>query len=110
MCKVLYLCGDTMAAQKILAEEVVSVSEMRKHPMDFFADHLVAVLNNNQVAGYMVGRDLFETMYSMIAQIQNQGEFPARFHPSSTQLRKLVEGSTKYLESAQEKDLGTFVE
>jgi antitoxin YafN len=49
-----------MSTQRILAEQTVSVTEMRKHPTDYFTDHPIAVLNRNQTEGYMLGKELFE--------------------------------------------------
>ena len=76
-----------MTIQRILAEETVSVSEMRKHPADFFTDHPIAVLNKNQPIGYMLGKEPFESMVDLIRQLQPQETFTARFQPSATQLK-----------------------
>lgn len=100
----------TMVKQRILAEEVVSISEMRKHPTDFFTDHPVAVLNRNQTEGYMVGRELFESMMDLIRQIQPSETFTARFQPSVSHLKLIASGSAQFLANAKEEDLGNFVE
>ena len=99
-----------MATQRIMAEETVSVTEMRKHPTDFFTDHPIAVLNRNQTEGYMVGRELFENMVDLIRQLQPQETFTARFQPSATKLKALAAGSRQYLATAKEEELGDFVE
>ncbi|MEJ2405725.1 MAG: type I toxin-antitoxin system antitoxin YafN [Candidatus Thiodiazotropha sp.] len=99
-----------MAIQRILAEEAVSVSEMRKHPTDFFTDHPIAVLNKNQTAGYMVGKELFETMVDLIRQLQPQETVTAKFQPTAAQLKAVTSGSAKLLASINEDELGEFVE
>ena len=99
-----------MAIQRILAEEAVSVSEMRKHPTDFFTDHPIAVLNKNQTAGYMVGKELFESMVDLIRQLQPQETITARFQPSVAQLKAVTTGTAQFLASASEEELGEFVE
>lgn len=99
-----------MAKQRILAEETVSITEMRSHPADFFTDHPIAVLNKNQTAGYMLGKELFESMVDLIRQLQPQETFTARFQPSLTQLKAITDGSAQYLASAKEEELGEIVE
>lgn len=99
-----------MATQRILAEEMVSVSEMRKHPTDFFTDHPIAVLNKNQTAGYMVGKELFESMVDLIRQLHPEETFTAKFQPPVTQLKAVTAASAKFLASAKEKELEDFVE
>ena len=99
-----------MTTQRILAEEFVSVSEMRKHPADYFTDHPIAVMNKNQTAGYMVGKELFETMVDIIKQLQPQETFTAKFQPSITQLKAATKGSSEFLATAKEEELGDFIE
>jgi len=99
-----------MNTQRILAEETVSVTEMRKHPADYFTDHPIAVLSNNQTAGYMVGKELFESMISMIRQLNPSETFTAKFQPTATQLREISRGSAAYLSNEKIKDPGKFVE
>ena len=99
-----------MAIQRILAEETVSVTEMRKHPTDFFTDHPIAILNKNQTAGYMVGKELFETMVDLIRQLQPQESFTAAFQPSVTHLKAVTKGAAEFLVKANKEELGDFVE
>lgn len=59
----LYLKGRMM--QSILANTVVSVSELKKNPsavLNSANGYPVAVLNHNRVMGYMVPADVFEAM------------------------------------------------
>ncbi len=99
-----------MTTHRILAEEFVSVSEMRKHPADYFTDHPIAVMNKNQTAGYMVGKDLFESMVDLIKQLQPQETFTAKFQPSITQLKAATQGSSAFLATAKKEELGDFIE
>ncbi len=99
-----------MKTHRILAEEFVSVSEMRKHPADYFTDHPIAVMNKNQTAGYMVGKELFESMVDLIKQLQPQETFSAKFQPSISQLRAATKGSSEFLATAGDDELGDFVE
>lgn len=51
--------------QNILANTVVSVSELKKNPSAVLSSadgYPVAVLNHNRVVGYMVPADVFEAM------------------------------------------------
>ena len=99
-----------MATQRIVAEHVVSVTEMRKRPTEFFTDHPVAVLNKNQAAGYMVGKELFESMVDLIRQLQPQETRVAQFQPSASQLKAITTASAQFLASAREKELEDFAE
>ncbi len=99
-----------MTKQRILTEETVSVTEMRKHPADFFTDHPIAVLSNNQAMGYMVGKELFESMIDLIRQLQPQETFTAKFQPSASQLKELTAASAQFLATAKEEELGNFSE
>jgi len=99
-----------MAIQRILAENTVSVSEMRKHPADFFTNQPVAVLSKNQPLGYMVGKELFESMVDLLRQHQPQETFTARFQPNIGQLKAVATSSSQFLISAKEDELGNFAE
>lgn len=109
-----------MATQRILAEETVSVSEMRKHPADFFTDRPIAVLNKNQAVGYMAGKELFESMVDLIRQLQPQETFTAKFQPSASQLKVIAAASNgteaikssepmNYLDSIQQEILDSLL-
>lgn len=99
-----------MITQRILTENTISVTEMRKRPNDYFTDEPIAVLSNNQPVGYMLGRELFETMVDLLRQQQPQGTFTAQFQPNVNQLKAATVASAQFLNSATETDLGDFVE
>ena len=99
-----------MTTHRTLAEEFVSVSEMRKHPEDYFTDRPIAVMNNNQTAGYMVGKELFESMVDLIKQLQPQEVFSAKFQPSLAQLKAATKGSYEFFSNAKEEGVGDFIE
>ncbi len=101
---------EYMATHRILAEEFVSVSEMRKHPADYFTDRPIAVMNKNQTAGYMVGKELFESMVDLIKQLQPQEEFTAKFQPFLTQLKAATKGSYEFFANAKEEEPEDFIE
>lgn len=51
--------------QNVLADRVVSVSELKKNPSTVMRDAQegpIAVLNNNRIMGYLISVDVFETM------------------------------------------------
>lgn len=59
--------------QNILAEVVVSVSELKKNPSATLADaggRPVAVLNHNRVMGYMVPVALYEAMMERLDDLE----------------------------------------
>lgn len=39
-----------MKTHKILADETISVSELRKNPGQYFTDHAIAVLSSNRLS------------------------------------------------------------
>ena len=119
-----------MATRQILAEETVSVSEIRKHPIGYFTDHPVAVLDKNQLIGYMIGKEHFESMVDLIRQtqalenysatIRPQEDYSATIRPSATQPKTIAASSnaieiTKsgepldYLTSIQQKTLDSLL-
>jgi hypothetical protein len=67
-------------------------------------------LSNNQAVGYMVGKELFESMVDRLRQLQPQETFTATFRPSASQLKELAETSATLIASTQEEDLGKFTE
>lgn len=51
---------DIKATHTILADETVSVSELKKSPSQYFTDHAIAVLSNNRPTGYVIGAAAYE--------------------------------------------------
>jgi len=99
-----------MPINKILAEDTVSVSELRKNPGDYFLDRPVAAMKSNQAIGYMVGADLFEKMVQIIEQSQQEKSILGKFRPTTVQLKKITKASAQFLQNASDEDLGQFIE
>lgn len=60
--------------RRILAEQTVSITELRKNPAQYFIDEPVVVLSKNKPVGYMLSAKLFETIVDMLEKqpISNQ--------------------------------------
>jgi len=58
----------------ILAEQTVSITELRKNPAQYFIDEPVVVLSKNKPVGYMLSAKLFETIVDMLEKqpVSNQ--------------------------------------
>ena len=93
-----------MSVQLILAEKTVSVSELRKKPMDYFIDEPVAVLSNNKTAGYMVSAAVYEQMVRLIESKSQSSQF----RPSSVRLATIASLGAEQLLTASEKELADF--
>ncbi len=52
--------------RRILAEQTVSITELRKNPAQYFIDEPVVVLSKNKPVGYMLSAKLFETIVDML--------------------------------------------
>ncbi len=99
-----------MSTQTILADETVSISELRKKPQEYFTDHAIAVLSNNRTAGYVIGAEAYETLLMILRQSQQLETFEGRFRPTAERLREITEKGAKLLENATEEQLGSFSE
>jgi len=99
-----------VSTQTILADETVSISELRKKPQEYFTDHAIAVLSNNRTAGYVIGAEAYETLLMMLRQSQQIETFEGRFRPTAERLREITEKGAKLLENATEEQLGSFSE
>ena len=95
-----------MTIQTIYAEKTVSVTEVRKNPCQYFIEEPVAVLSNNKTAGYMVSKDMFESMLELIDSKLIQ----AKFRLSKDRLKELAALNEEYLLSASDDDLNEFIE
>lgn len=54
--------------RRILAEQTVSVTELRKNPAQYFIDEPVVVLSKNKPVGYMLSAKLFESIVDMLGK------------------------------------------
>jgi Phd_YefM. len=54
--------------RRILAEQTVSVTELRKNPAQYFIDEPVVVLSKNKPVGYMISAKLFENIVDMLGK------------------------------------------
>ncbi|GMR20984.1 MAG: type I toxin-antitoxin system antitoxin YafN [Gammaproteobacteria bacterium] len=99
-----------VSTQTILADETVSISELRKKPKEYFTDHAIAVLSNNRTAGYVIGAEAYETLLMILRQSQQLETFEGRFRPTAERLREITEKGAKLLENATEEQLGSFSE
>lgn len=60
--------------RRILAEQTVSITELRKNPAQYFIDEPVVVLSKNKPVGYMLSAKLYETIVGMLEKqpVSNQ--------------------------------------
>lgn len=99
-----------MSTQAILAEKAVSVTELRKNPLQYFSEEPVVVLSHNKAAGYMVSPELFEKLVRAAEALQAQQGFKASFRPSSARLSEIAATGDKLLQTATDEDLEDFTE
>lgn len=99
-----------MSTHKILAEEMVSVSELRKNPSQYFTNSPVAVMSHNKTAGYIIGAELFEKMMMIIEQSQRDKTIIGQFRPSAARLKQITEESERFLQRVSDEELGHFSE
>jgi antitoxin StbD len=72
--------------QSVLADRVVGVSELKKNPHALMRDAQegpIAVLNNNQIMGYLVSADVFEAMIERLDDMDLAELVCARRHEVS---------------------------
>ena len=99
-----------MATQAILAEKAVSVTELRKNPLQYFTDEPVVVLSHNKAAGYMVSPELFEKLVRAAEELQAKQGFKASFRPSGARLSEIAATGNERLQAATDEDLEDFTE
>jgi len=97
---------DIKATHTILADETVSVSELKKSPSQYFTNHAIAVLSNNRPTGYVIGAAAYEAMVTMLKQINQTETFQGEFCPTAEEMRKITAKGMELLENASEQDLG----
>lgn len=97
-----------MSTQAILAEQTVSITELRKNPNQYFKDEPVAVLANNKPAGYMISAALYEQMIKIMAQ--SSPTIAANFRPSKARLDEITRLGNELFENATDEDLRDFQE
>jgi antitoxin YafN len=91
-----------MPTQSIFAEKTVSISELRKKPIDYFIDEPVAVLSNNKTAGYMMSAELYEQMVRLLETTCKTSQF----RPSKARLNQIASNAANKLLSAGDDELG----
>lgn len=77
--------------RRILAEQTVSITELRKNPAQYFTDEPVAVLSKNKPVGYMVNEKLFETMVDQLEKLHASNLVGAHYRSAIEQLRAVVQ-------------------
>lgn len=97
-----------MTTQAILAEKVVSITDYRKNPSQYFLEEPVAVLSNNKPAGYVLGPELFEYLMKLLETQAKQAK--TQFRPTSARLQAIAHLGNELLANATEEDLGDFEE
>ncbi|MGS0737830.1 type II toxin-antitoxin system Phd/YefM family antitoxin [Pseudomonas sp. GG8] len=76
--------------QSVLADVVVSVSELKKNPSAVLSGAggaTVAVLNHNRVMGYMVPADVYEAMIERLDDLELAQVVKARIDGNETPVR-----------------------
>lgn len=97
---------NKMTRQVIFAEQVVSLSDYRKNPGQYFLEEPVAVLSKNKPAGYVMGPELFEQLMKALESLN--GEVQSQFRPARNRLEVIAKLGDKLLAEATEDELGEF--
>ena len=97
-----------MPAHPIFAEKTVSVTELRKHPSQFFLDEPVAVLSNNKTAGYVIGAELFEKIVQQLSSLPTTTT--ANFRPTAARLDAIAKSGVDTLLANEPEIQGEFEE
>lgn len=97
-----------MGTHAILAEQSVSITELRKNPAQYFTDQPVAVLSNNRPAGYLVGQDLFQELMKMVEHFERQRTVTGRMQLSVDRLREIGRHGADLLANASPEDMEEY--
>jgi len=97
-----------MTTHSILAEQTVSITELRKNPSQFFKAEPVAVLSNNKTVGYMISASLYEQMVQIMEQSSTSAT--AQFRPSKARMEAITGRGLALLQEASKEDLIDFKE
>ncbi len=97
-------------ANRIYAEQTVSMSDLRKKPAAYFLDEPVAVLSNNKPAGYTLSADLFEAMVTLLEEQQQQRSFVGQFRPTTERLQAMADQCAKRLQQPLTEEDFEFIE
>ena len=95
---------------RILVEQSVSITELRKNPMRYLCGEPVAVLSNNRPAGYMMSAETFERIMVALMERENGQAIAASFRPSSVELRDIASRGNSLLAHASDEELSDFTE
>ncbi|MHA7879653.1 MAG: type I toxin-antitoxin system antitoxin YafN [Saccharospirillum sp.] len=95
---------------RILAEQTVSITELRKNPARYFINEPVAVLSNNKPAGYMLSADLFNTLVQLLEQNEPTKGTVGQFRPTALRLKAIAEQGHTLFKDATDEQLGDFKE
>lgn len=98
------------SSQRILSEEFVFISELRKKPADFFKSDPVAVFSSNKLVGYTISPDHLEALMAIAEAMQNVADEPkgvklnsgrvpvkGRFNPSAKEVKEIADRGLKAL-------------
>ena len=96
---------DIRATHTILADETVSVSELKKSPSQYFTDHAIAVLSNNRTTGYVIGAEAYEALVSLLSQCQQKETFHGVFRPTADRMREITASGMALLQNASSNDI-----
>jgi antitoxin YafN len=99
-----------MKTHKILADETISVSELRKNPGQYFTDHAIAVLSSNRPIGYVIGSETYEALVALLVQNQETEHFTGRFRPTAARMKTIARKGAELLANASEEELAEFSE
>lgn len=99
-----------MSTHKILADETVAVSELRKNPSLYFTDHAIAVMSHNQPTGYVIGAKAYEAIVAILMQLEENSPFDGQFQPTAKRIQEITQRGAELLANAEDDMLNEFTE